>query len=62
MLPVDTKRRREEEARQRAASSGASISQQPSLDNHLVPVDTIIQYSDSAFCDAAIERQGWWKE
>ncbi|KAI9459006.1 hypothetical protein HD554DRAFT_2029467, partial [Boletus coccyginus] len=28
---------------------------QPSLNGHLVPTDTIIQYSDSAFHDAAIE-------
>jgi hypothetical protein len=52
MLPVNTKHCREEESRQQ---SGTSISHQPSLDGHLVPTDTIIQYSDSTFHDAAIE-------
>ncbi|KAH0825728.1 hypothetical protein J3R83DRAFT_9932 [Lanmaoa asiatica] len=56
MLPMDTKCRREEEARQRdTTSSGTSISRQPSLDSHLVPAGAIIQFSDSAFCNAAIE-------
>ena len=56
MLPVDTKRRRDEEARQRdTTSSSASISRQPSLDSHLVPAGTIVQYSESAFRNAALE-------
>ncbi|KAF8548755.1 hypothetical protein OG21DRAFT_1381588, partial [Imleria badia] len=56
MLPVDTKCHQDEEARQHdATSSSASISRQSSLDGHLVPVGTIIQYSESAFRNAALK-------
>ncbi|KAI5999077.1 hypothetical protein EDD15DRAFT_2160881, partial [Pisolithus albus] len=44
MLPQDSKRRREE----------ASLQSQSSLDSHLVPKDRVVQYSDSAFREAAI--------
>lgn len=44
MLPQDSKRHCEE----------ASLQSQSSLDSHLVPKDRVVQYSDSAFREAAI--------
>lgn len=59
MLPMDTKHHQNEEAHQHnttyCTSSSASISRQPSFDNHHVPAGTIVQYLKSAFCNAAIE-------
>ncbi|KAI6011628.1 hypothetical protein EDC04DRAFT_2580363 [Pisolithus marmoratus] len=45
MLPDDTKHHQEE----------AALSTQPSLDNHLIPRDQLLHYSESAFREVAIQ-------